>query len=359
MDVQSRLKLIGDRADEILLESELAEKMNQNVTLNGYVGFELSGFFHIGIGLIMGREVENMVKAGIKMKILLADWHSLINNKLGGDMDAIRTAGEYFELAFKEMGADGPNVEYVWGSDIVDNSAYWRKVIEISKSVTLTRVKRTLPIMGRKESGEMEASFLFYPPMQAADIFQMDLDVALGGMDQRKIHVLAREVAARVGNKKPISIHTPMLIGLKGPGSRMDISDDISEIKMSKSKPDTCIFIHDGPTTSKRKINKAYCPEGDIENNSVLEIAKHALFKENNFKLEIVRPEKFGGDVKYDSISELGQAFQKKEVHPADLKNAVAGSLSLILKDVRQKLEKHDDVMATMSRLTGVKVEFE
>lgn len=359
MDLDQKLALIKDRAEEVLTIKELGSKLGTKTQLKGYVGFELSGFVHIGNGVIIGKQVENLMKSGINMNILLADWHSLINNKLGGDMEKIKMAGEYFELAFRTMGADGPKVEYLWGSDIVDSSDYWLKVVKVAKNSTLTRMKRTLPILGRKAAEDMEAAFLLYGPMQTADIFEMDLDIALGGMDQRNVHVLAREIAEKIGFKKPIAIHTPMLMGLKGPGGRMDVSPDMMEIKMSKSKPETCIFLHDGPKLIKKKLKKAHCPAGEIEQNSVLEIARLILFKTKNFSLIISRPEKFGGDIKFDNYQSLSEEFKNNGLHPLDLKMGIAESLSAYLKDARIKFEKKDDVMEVMSNLTNIQVDYE
>jgi tyrosyl-tRNA synthetase len=359
MNVDQKLQLIQQRSEEILTVEDLSSKLEQQTTLTGYVGFELSGFVHIGNGCILGRQVQDLTEAGVEMKILLADWHSLINNKLGADMDAIRIAGEYFEVAFRTMGASGNKVKYLWGSDIVDNADYWMRVVQVAKNTTLTRLKRALPIMGRKDTEDMEGAFLFYPPMQAADIFEMKLDIALGGMDQRHVHVLAREVADRVGANKPVAIHTPMLMGLKGPDSRMDSSVDIIDIKMSKSKPETCVFLHDGPKSIAKKLKKAYCPKGELDKNSVLEIARLVLFKESGFKLTVERPEKFGGDISFKSYPELSKAYLADELHPLDLKMGIASSLSDYLKDARQRLEKKDDVMEMMSKLTNVPLEFE
>ena len=50
------------------------------------------------------------------------------------------------------------------------------------------------------------------------------------------------------------------------------------EAKMSKSKPETMISIHDSPELVKKKLSKAYCPEKQIEGNPVLEVCKFVIF---------------------------------------------------------------------------------
>jgi tyrosyl-tRNA synthetase len=185
--------------------------------------------------------------------------------------------------------------------------------------------------MGRKEDeAEIDASKLIYPAMQVADIFELDVDVALGGMDQRKAHMLARDISSKLGWKKVIAIHTPLLSGLQGGRERMEIVD----VKMSKSNPEASILIHDSPEEIKRKIQKAYCPEKVVEDNPVLEICKYILFK-GETTLKISRPEKFGGDLDLANYNELEDVFKSGSLHPLDLKNAVSEGLSNTLEPVR------------------------
>ena len=113
-----------------------------------------------------------------------------------------------------------------------------------------------------------------------------------------------------------------------------------SVLKMSKSKPDTCIFIHDSPEEIKRKINQAFCLEGETEFNPVLDWVKYLIFRNVNSKLEIKRPKKFGGDVTYTSCNELEKDFAEKKLHPMDLKNFVSEKLIQILEPARKHFEQ-------------------
>ncbi len=136
-------------------------------------------------------------------------------------------------------------------------------------------------------------------------------------MEQRKIHMLARELLP----KKVVCIHNPVLTGLDG------------ESKMSSSKGNF-IAVDDSPETIKEKIRKAYCPAGVIEKNPIMEIAKYFL----EYPLTIKRPEKFGGDITVNSYEELENLFINKKLHPMDLKNAVAEELIKILEPIREKI---------------------
>jgi tyrosyl-tRNA synthetase len=201
--------------------------------------------------------------------------------------------------------------------------------------------------MGRKEDEvDMDASMLIYPAMQVADIFQLDVEVALGGMDQRKAHMLARDVAEKLGWKKVVAIHTPLLSGLEG-GGRMDIV----EAKMSKSNPENSIFIHDPEEDIKRKIKKAYCPEGEVEDNPIMEICRYIIFNRVD-EIVISRPEKWGGDLHIENYSMLKEVFESGQLHPQDLKNATADYLIDILKPVGEYFEKNPDNLKQVMSLS-------
>ena len=306
-------------------------------SLKAYVGIEPSGFLHIGQGFLISNKVKDLVEAGFEVTILLADWHAYINDKWGGDIESIRASGAYLEDAFTAMGCDGPKVKYIFAKDVIGNPQYWEKVLRISKSCSVNRIKRALTIMGRQESeADTDASKLIYPAMQAADIFEFNVDLAYGGMDQRKAHMLARDAAEKLGWPKFVALHSPLMAGLKG-GSKMDVTT-----KMSKSDPDSAIFLHDKEDDIRRKIKKAWCEEGITEGNPILDMARFIIFRRYD-SLTINRPEKWGGDLVYEKYEALHKAFEAKEVHPADLKKAVADRMVEILEPISKKILQSDN----------------
>ena len=312
---------------------------------------------HVGIGLVPGSKIKDMIEAGFEFVIFLADWHSWINNKLGGDMENIRTCGEYFRECFTALGITPDKVQYLWASDIAKDIEYWEKVIRIAKTASLQRTWRALPIMGREMSlTDVETAWVYYPCMQAADIFQMELDVACAGIDQRKAHMLARDAAEKLNWRKPICVHTPLLMGLQRPEIGAGQFDENAEInlrissKMSKSVPASCIFVHDSPEDIKKKIGAAYCPPKQADGNPILELAKYAVFTEKE-SLEIPRPAKYGGAETFGSYEELEKAYVEGKLHPLDLKNGVAEALIEILKPVRDHFSSHPKNLERMMEL--------
>ena len=166
--------------------------------------------------------------------------------------------------------------------------------------------------------------------MQVTDIFRLDVDICMGGMDQRHAHMLARDIAEKIGSKKAISLHGPLIGSLKGSG-RMD-SENFK--KMSKSDPDSGILVSDSPDEIKRKISQAFCPIAETKGNPVIEIAKFAILPRTK-TLEIKRPEKKGGPIVINSAEELDSLYSLGNIHPMDLKASVTEYLIKILEPAR------------------------
>lgn len=347
MAVEDRLRLVLRGAEEVVTRDELRALLDKGGTPRAYIGLEPSGFMHIATGFIVGQKITDLVEAGFHAIIFLADWHAYINDKLDGNLEAIRTCGEYFRDGFRALGVP-ESVEFLFANEFVTHPEYWQKVISVSKASTVARIRRALSVMGRKEEeADLDASKLIYPAMQVADISWMNLDLAYGGMDQRHAHMLYRDVAPKLGWKQVVALHTPLLPGLEG-GGRMDPIAG----KMSKSKPDSSILINDPPSEVERKVGKAFCPPKDTQGNPVLGIAKLILFPRRG-SLTIVRESKFGGDLTFRSYEELAAVYGKGELHPKDLKAAVAADLNEELAPVRRYFDAHPENLEAITSLVA------
>lgn len=339
MDVDERIALVKrPPTEEILTETELAALLGREAHPKHYIGLEISGFLHLGY-LLISFKLKDFLRAGIRCKVFLADWHSYINNKMGGDLEKIETVSRYFEKAFEAL---SPGVEFELGSKLYEkNDQYWKDLLRFSKQISLARDTRCLTIMGRTTKESLDVAQYIYPPMQAVDIRAMDLDIVHSGMDQRKIHVLVREVFPSLGWKLPVAVHHHLLGGLQQPeakGIDEDVeSDKAVSSKMSKSKPDSGIFLHDSQEEITRKLGKAWCPERQVQGNPVLEFAKFVVFHETDH-LDVERPEKYGGNVTFDSYEELEGAYVAGKLHPTDLKKGVASGVDSVIAPFRQRL---------------------
>lgn len=380
MDIQERLSLIKQVGEEIVQEEELKKLLESGEELVAYDGFEPSGQIHIAQGLLRAININKMIKAGVKFKMLVADWHAMANNKMGGDLEKIKTVGKYFIEVWKACGMALSNVEFIWASDLVKDDNYWKLVLQVGKSNALKRFIRTAEMMGREESlDKLTGAHIIYSCMQVADIFTLNAKITQLGMDQRKVNMLAREIGPQLGYWKPVVVSHHMLMGLAKPpiltasvkiglagGDKAEnvVKDQVRArviaLKMSKSNPDSAIFMTDTSEDVKRKINKAYCLEGDIKENPILEYCKYIIFESldrlqtSEFRIE--RPEKWGGKLGVKSYGELEKLFGEKQIHPQDLKQAVIGYLDKLLQPVRRHFEENVEAKKLLEQVKSFQV---
>lgn len=354
MDLERKIGLAMRKpVAEVVTQDELRSLFEANEHPKHYIGFEISGRVHLGSGLVTALKLQDFIEAGIRPTIFLADYHAWINGKLGGDLERIqKVATGYFKAAFISLGLAEDKVKYVLASELYEKSGkeYWKEVLRISKDTTMARMLRCTTIMGRTEKDAMDCASVVYPAMQAADIFELGVDIMHAGMDQRKVHMLAREVAEKHKRSKPIAVHHRLLMGLTGPtkmGFEENAQDDVEiSSKMSKSKPETCIFIHDSEKEIASKLGKAYCPEKVAENNPVLEMCEQIIMRDGKTELNVTRPAKFGGDILFSTYEELVSSYKEGKLHPMDLKGAVSSSIAAMLEPSRKYFEKHKELLS-------------
>lgn len=269
LSVEEKIAIALSVGEETLLAEELGPLFTAKENPIVYDGFEPSGRMHIAQGVMRAINVNKLTSLGCVFKFWVADWFAQLNNKMDGDLSKIRTVGLYMIEIWKAIGMDMRNVQFLWASDEINAHAdeYWTLVMDIARANNIARIQRCCTIMGRKESDEMSAAQIFYPCMQCADVFFLKADICQLGIDQRKVNVLAREYAGAKKKKfKPIVISHHMLMGLKE-----------GQEKMSKSDPDSAIFMEDTSEDLKRKIKKAYCPPQIAEKNPILDYVKHII----------------------------------------------------------------------------------
>ncbi len=448
MILQKQINLIKEVGEEILTEEELKILLEKKEHPVAYDGFEPSGTnIHIAQGLLRAININKMTVAGCKFKMLIADWHAWANNKMAGDLEKIQKVGNFYIEVWKACDMDMKNIEFVWASDLAKDTNYWRMVMSVARNSTLQRILRTVEIMGRTEKEMLHASQIFYPCMQAADIFYLKANICQLGMDQRKVNVLAREVGEKIGFWKPVVVSHHMLAGLQEPmpkikglkeieriikeeqyasksfqeicslaqinlkeieevvekyyptlknyfttgNFRGDIETSYDSIlimekrgepiqvikdrkrelkelfsdfqrqyfgmrqmslKMSKSKPDSAIFMLDSKEDVERKIRKAYCPEKKVEENPIMEYCKYIIFK----KVNSMKIKQDKGNLTIKNYEELENMYGEGKLHPMDLKAAVAEYLNQLLEPIRKKLHENKKAMKLYEEIKGFEV---
>jgi tyrosyl-tRNA synthetase len=348
MDLEERLRLVSrEPTEEIVTKDELYRLFLNVTTPKHYIGIEVSGLLHLGSLILTGFKINDFIRAGVRCTLFLADWHTYINNKLGRDWHKIKQLSDYYSEAFRLF---CPGVNVVLGSSLYQEkgSEYWNDLVLFGKHLTLARTMRSLTIMGRSERDNLDFSQLLYPSMQSIDIRALDSDIAHAGMDQRKIHMLAREIFPKLGWKKPVAVHHHLLPGLSEPSQfeSHETSHENKKLasKMSKSKPGSSILIHDDADIIQRKIGMAYCPIGVSKHNPLLELVRYIILHEfSEFVVE--RAAKHGGRISYYNYTQLENDFENRLVHPADLKQAISLHLNKIIEPMRQHFKGREPIL--------------
>ena len=350
--------MIGDVEESVGIEHLvdcLAEKtsMAGDGVIRCYVGFEPSGKAHIG-WKVLSLQLKRMLEADANVLIFLADWHAWVNDKFGGNMEDIQKTAVYMEETFRALlgypeEGDGPGqLRFYWASQLMDSGDYWARVLRCSKGATLPMVRKTFTIMGRDEaSSDHDLSKFYYPAMQAADIFELNIDVAIGGMDQRKAHMFMRDMASKWNWKKATCLHTPILSSLKASGVRMDSFDH----KMSKSDPNGALLLHDTIEKVQKKMKKAYLDPVD-EHSPVYELAQHVVLPEFGH-IQVTPNPKFGEPSTWTDLSDFKQAVMDGTLHPFDAKMGVAAGVAAGLSAINEHFEANPEAYETMLEITS------
>ncbi len=309
---------ITNNLEEVITTEELENLLGGTECAKAYVGYEPSGRLHLG-HLLTAYKLVDLQDVGIDIIVLLADLHAYLNEK--GTIEEIEEWARYYKRCFTALGLNA-RTQYVLGSDYQLEAEYTKLVLRLARDTTLNRARRSMDEVSRNAEDPV-VSQMIYPLMQTADIGFLDVDIAVGGIDQRKIHMLAREALHSLGLKTPICLHTPILLGLDGN-------------KMSSSK-DNLIAVEDTSELIRQKIRAAYCPPRNIVDNPIMQLYKLYIFPQFG-EVELERPDRYGGNLRYNSLTSLEFEYQKGAVHPLDLKNAAAVYIEQIIAPIRRAL---------------------
>lgn len=334
MDIEKRFELIKRNTQEIITEDELKTILKTKKKPVVYLGTSVTGRPHIGY-FAWVQKLADFLKAGFKVKVLLADIHGALDNT---PWDLLEKRYRYYEIVIpamiEAMGGNLKEFELVKGSDFQIKKDY---ILDILKMSTFTSARDCTKAASDvvKMGDNPKLSGLIYPIMQALDEQYLDADIQMGAIDQRKILVFAREFLPKLDYKQRTELMIPFIRGLTEEG------------KMSSSVKSSKIDLLDDEKTIKDKLKNAYCELGNPE-NGILDFALTVIMTQKMDKKQefiIERPEKFGGSLKFKTKEELYKAFVEKKLHPLDLKNAVAKEVNLMLEPIRAKFKGKEKII--------------
>jgi len=335
MNTAERVALATRHTQEVVTEEELADLFDGGDP-SVYIGYAPTGEMHIGHFTTM-RKLADFLQAGMDVTVLIADLHAHLDDEKS-PFDLLDARSRYYEEAIEGMieaaGADPDEISFVKGTDFELEEEYSLELYRMAAETTISRAQRAGSEVVR-ESESPRLGGLLYPLMQTLDVDALDADVAYGGIDQRGIYMLSREILPEHGGDAPVCVFAPLLSGLTG--GKMSASDESSKVN-----------LNDSPNEVADKIQGAYCPQGEVEDNGVLEYLQFLVFPvldERGKDLVIERPEEYGGDLVYDEYDALEADYVSGELHPADLKPAAANAISDVIDPIRTRLDENPELL--------------
>lgn len=321
---------------EIVGEDNLKEVLKTR-DLNVYWGTAPTGKPHLGY-FVPIYKIADLLHAGCHVTILFADIHAYLDN-MKTTWALLEKRTKYYEFLIREMLKliDVPldKLKFVKGTDFQLSDMYTMDMYKMS-ALASTRDTQKAGSEVVKQITTPKMSGLLYPILQALDEEYLKVDAQFGGIDQRKIFVFAREFLPKIGYKKRVHLMNPLIPGLGESG------------KMSSSEPNSKIDFEDDEKTVRKKVNKAFCADGEVQGNGLLAILKNIIFKKlDHDKKQFVvdRPKEYGGKVTFKTYEEVETAFKKKELSSIDLKSGLADEIVNFLKPLHEKIEKQKKLL--------------
>lgn len=327
MDIKRKVELVKRNTEEIVTEAELKNLLKKKNPVV-YWGTSITGKPSVAYFFPL-RKLSDFIKAGFKVKVLLADLHGALDRT---PWNVLEHRYDYYEEAikqiFKVLGTDLKKIEFVKGSEFQLKPEYSFDVLRMATMVSIRECKRAASEVV-KFGDNPHTGGLIYPIMQALDEQYLDVSAQFGGTDQRKIFMFARENLPKLGYEPRVEIMNPMIPGLIGK-------------KMSSSIERSKIDLTDSEKTVREKINKADCVAGNPD-NGIMAFLKYVIMVIKEDKREgfvVKRDKKYGGNLEFENYEEIEKAFKERKLHPLDLKNALSEEIINLLKKVdKKKLE--------------------
>lgn len=340
MSADEKFALITRNLQEVLNPQIIKAVLEKDERpLKVYWGTAPTGRPHCGYFVPMIK-LAHFLKAGCEVKVLVADLHAYLDN-MKAPLEVVQHRARYYEHVVKailtSIGVPIEKLQFVVGSTYQLTAAYTLDLFKLTNKVSQNDAKRAGADVVKQVANPL-LSGLIYPLMQALDEEYLDVDVQFGGVDQRKIFVLAEENLPPMGYKKRAHLMNFMVPGL-GQGGKMSASD-----------PNSKIDVVEEPKVVKKKIASAFCAPGDINNgliafleNVVQPIQELKSGVDGTFDFFVDRPEKYGGPISYKSMDELKADFASEKLSPVDLKAGVSDKINELLEPIRVAYKESKD----------------
>ncbi len=329
--MRNRAQIALANAEEVVTAEEIEQLLASKEDFTFYYGTAPTGPFHFAYLIPLNKLIQ-LTEIGGEGTILLADYHAHLDDQKTS-FEQMETRSDYYEQCIRGiLGEYSEKIEFVRGSSYQHTREYVEDLYRLAARVTTNRAKRAASEVVRQR-GSAKVSELLYPLLQILDVKYLNADITVGGIDQRNIYMLGREHLEYVNFSKSSYIFMPLLPSLRGGGAKMSASDPSSHIRVT-----------DESESIRETIRGAYCPAGELAENPITATMRYIIFPRYK-EIRIERMEKFGGNIAFDSIEAFERAYVDEELHPLDVKKAVAEALIELMAPARAYFRKHQDLL--------------
>ncbi|NNM58507.1 MAG: tyrosine--tRNA ligase [Legionellales bacterium] len=219
---EDQLSLIKRGAHEVLLESELIEKLKTSKPLRIKAGFDPTApDLHLGHTVLINK-MRHFQELGHEVIFLIGDFTGMIGDPSGKNVtrkplsqeEVLANAKTYQEQVFKILDPAKTRIEF--------NSTWMGKfsgadMIQLAGKSTVARMLERDDFSKRYASGNSIAIHEFiYPLVMGYDSVALKADVELGGTDQKFNLLMGRELQKHYGQAPQVVLMMPLLEGLDG-----------------------------------------------------------------------------------------------------------------------------------------------
>ncbi len=221
-DLDNSLRLIKRGCDELLVESELVEKLKTGRPLRVKAGFDPTApDLHLGHTVLINK-LRHFQELGHQVVFLIGDFTGMIGDPSGKNVtrpplsreQVLENARTYKEQVFKILDPEKTEVAF--------NSTWFETLgasgmIRLAAQHTVARMLERDDFSKRYGNGQPIAIHEFlYPLCQGYDSVALKADVELGGTDQKFNLLVGRELQKHYGQSPQCVLTVPLLEGLDG-----------------------------------------------------------------------------------------------------------------------------------------------
>ena len=222
MNIKEQVAIIKRGSDEILIESELLEKLKKNVPLKIKAGFDPTApDLHLGHAVLLNK-LRQFQDLGHEVYFLIGDFTGMIGDPTGknitrpplSEQDVKENAKTYSEQVFKIL--DKSKTKIVFNSKWL-NDLGASGIVKLASTHTVARMLERDDFAKRYKANQPISIHEFlYPLLQGYDSVALKSDIEIGGTDQKFNLLMGRELQKHFGQNPQCIITMPLLEGLDG-----------------------------------------------------------------------------------------------------------------------------------------------